>query len=86
MKEGRPDPSKEYAVVLGETFQRTKAASYHSLQYKFKPQSAGRSGPGKLDIADNTVRHFHENGLSRAYALLFQLQFLLCILYPPNWP
>ena len=46
---------KEYPITLGETFLGREGASYHSLQYKFKPQSAGRSRPGSLDIDNNMV-------------------------------
>ncbi len=52
MKALPPDALREYPIVLGETFQREQAASYHTLQYKFKPQSAGRGKPGSLQIAD----------------------------------
>ena len=51
----KSDALREYPIVLGETFQGKQGASYHSLQYKFKPQSAGRSRPGSLDIDDNMV-------------------------------
>ena len=45
--------SENYLVHLGDTFTNASDATYHSLQYKFKPQSAGRSGEGSLQITQN---------------------------------
>lgn len=50
-----PDPDRDYPVVLGETFTIQSAANYHSLQYKFKPQSAGRSRPGSVQLSQSSA-------------------------------
>lgn len=52
-----PDPTKDYPVVLGESCTGNAEASYHSLQYKFKPQSSGRKRPGKFSLSETSVRH-----------------------------
>lgn len=53
--------SKDYPVHLGESFSEGSDASYHSLQFKFKPQSAGRSSGGSLQIKQNTVHHSYSD-------------------------
>jgi len=50
------DRSKDYPVRLGDTFSESIDATYHSLQYKFKPKSAGKGSGGRLQIDQNTAR------------------------------
>ena len=45
----------ECEMRFGESWDAATPAEYHSLQYKFKPQSAGRHGHGALKIDQNSV-------------------------------
>lgn len=62
----RADPASFYPVNFGETFseEATPSASYHSLQYKFKPQSAGRKHPGSLALDATNVSSCFERCLA----------------------
>ena len=50
-----PETGKEYPLAFGHTFREQPDACYHLLSYKFKPQSAGHSKSGSLQIDQNTV-------------------------------
>ena len=52
-----PETGVDYPVTLGETFRKTSGGQrLCTLRYDFKPASAGRFQPGKIEIAQDQSR------------------------------
>mmetsp|Transcript_8369 Transcript_8369/g.9333 ORF Transcript_8369/g.9333 Transcript_8369/m.9333 type:complete len:222 (+) Transcript_8369:70-735(+) len=51
----KPDPNKNYPVVLGSSFTEDADTPYHNIQYSFVKSSVDYSVPGKLSLKDQKI-------------------------------